>query len=242
MHSEVVSFHAADTRTHTGIQKPTVTLSSLESEEEDNDSPMQYPTAVSTVTAAVSGKTSDSTQLQICSKGIITPQQPTPRVRKPTDPAPVRVSVSRQSALSSDSETFSITHNSTPSSPTVGTPAPPHVHQSRSQDTQTPPPMDSQERAITLVTDDTVANVTPKAKRKNARPKASDYPPDIQKLVLAASHHYHIYIWMRNPFPSEDLETRWAVEAWESVTSDGGPTQPLPDQICYVSRHPPPSS
>ena len=86
------------------------------------------------------------------------------------------------------------------------------------------------------MTDDATADVTPKLKRKNARPKASDYPREVQKLVLAASHQYYVYIWTRNPFPSEDLETHWAVEAWESVASDGDPTQPLPDQIRYVSR------
>jgi len=209
----------------------------LESEEDDDDSPMQYPTAVSVGTAGVSRKTNNSTLLQIRSKGVVTPQRPTPRARKPTDPAPIRV-VSRPPAPSSDSETFSVQRDSTPLSPTLGTPAPPHVRRSHSRDTQSPLPTDSQERASTPAMDDTA---TPKP-RKNTRPKASDYPPAIQKLILMASHHYYVYIWTRNPFPSDELETRWAVEAWESVASDRDPAQPLPEQIRYVSSHPPPLS
>jgi len=84
------------------------------------------------------------------------------------------------------------------------------------------------------MTDDTPASVPQKPKRKNARPKASDYPPDIQKLLLASSHHYYIYIWTRNPFPDEDVEARWALDAWESAVGSD-PALPLPEQIRYVS-------
>jgi hypothetical protein len=87
----------------------------------------------------------------------------------------------------------------------------------------------------TPVLDDATTGATPKP-RKNTRPKASDYPTHIEKLILTASHRYHVHIWTRNPFPDEELETHWAIEAWESVSGDD-PAPPLPEQIRYVSSH-----
>jgi hypothetical protein len=84
--------------------------------------------------------------------------------------------------------------------------------------------------------DDTTLDATPKPRRKSTRPKASDYPGNEGKLVFAASHRYYIQIWAYNPFPDEELETSWAVDAWESVAGDN-PAPPLPDQTRYVGQH-----